>query len=383
MKKIFIYFCIFIVVTFAIPIIFTKSFNEKKEAANLDGLIDSNIDNTNNSNNTENNENSNQNTSDNKEENNSNNDKVNNKEENKSGEDLDSKTNSDISEYKKYNTVKLLHTKTNVVEEIPIDKYLYGVVSAEMPANFEKEALKAQSIVARTYTLYKILQNNGKHEGADICDDSSCCQSWISKVDRLNKWEEDTREANWNKIVSSVEETKGKIITYEGKPINAFFHSNSGGTTEVPVNVWGGTNYPYLQTVETSGEDAYTQYYSEVKLSKDELINKMKNNYNDFEINFEDESQIQIMEYTNSGRVKTIKIGNKNLSGVEVRALFSLKSANFQVKKENDEIIFSVLGYGHGVGMSQTGADSLAKEGKNAEEIIKHFYTGVDIVTIQ
>ena len=191
-----------------------------------------------------------------------------------------------------------------------------------MPADFEKEAIKAQSIVARTYTVYKIKQNNGKHEGADICDDSKCCQAWISKEERLNKWEEDVKEANWNRIVNSVEETKGKIITYEGEPINAFFHSNSGGTTELPVNVWGGTNYPYLQAVETSGEDGYTQYYSEVILSKDELIQKMKNNYSDFSINLENDNEIQVLEHTDGKRVKTIKIGNKNLSRSRGKANF-------------------------------------------------------------
>lgn len=178
-------------------------------------------------------------------------------------------------DYKQYNTIKLLHAKTGEIEEVNIDEYLYGVVSAEMPANFHEEALKAQSLVARTYTIYKIV-NGSKHAGADICDSSSCCQAWISKEDRFARWNEEDRENNWQKIVSAVEATKGKIITYEGKPINAFFHSNSGGTTETATNVWGGANYPYLQTVETSGEDAYTQYSSNVTLTKDEVIEKIK-----------------------------------------------------------------------------------------------------------
>lgn len=287
-----------------------------------------------------------------------------------------------VYDYKNYSTVKVLHTKTNEIEEIELDKYLYGVVSAEMPASFEEEALKAQAVVARTYTIYKIIHNAGKHEGADICDDSSCCQAWISKEDRFSRWDEPDRESNWNKIVNAVEETKGKIITYEGEPINAFFHSNSGGTTEAPVNVWGGTGYPYLQAVQTSGEDAYSQYYSEVILSKEELVQKMTSKYSDFSINFEDEDAIKIIEYTEGERVKTIKIGNKNLSGVEARSLFGLKSANFEVTREDDNFKFSVIGYGHGVGMSQTGADSLAKSGSSYEEIIKHFYTGVEITDI-
>lgn len=280
-------------------------------------------------------------------------------------------------DYKNYATIKLLHKQTGEVEEVELDSYLCNVVSAEMPADYEKEALKAQAIVARTYTVYKI--NNKKHEEADICDDSTCCQAWISKEDRLAKWEATKRESNWQKIEEAVNETKGKIITYNNEPINAFFHSNSGGTTEIPVNVWGGTGYPYLQVVETAGEEGYSQYSSEVELTNEELINKLKEKYPDIQIDFNNNEDIKIVEYTDSNRVKTIKFGNHEISGVEARTIFGLKSTNFEVEKQNGKVKFSVKGYGHGVGMSQTGADSMAKEGKNYEEIIKHFYIGVEI----
>ena len=285
-------------------------------------------------------------------------------------------------DYKQYNTIKLYHSKTSEIQEITLDEYLYGVVSAEMPASFEMEALKAQAVVARTYTIYKIQNNSNKHEGADICDDSTCCQAWISKEDRFNRWEETSRQSNWDKIVAAVDSTKGKIITYEGKPINAFFHSNSGGQTETTINVWGGDGYPYLQSVATAGEDAYSQYASEVTLSKQSFIDKIRESHSDFSIDFNEENCIQILEYTEGARVKTIKIGNLNFSGVEVRSMLGLKSANFSVNIEGDNIKFSVIGYGHGVGMSQTGADSMAKQGSNYEEIIKHFYTGVEVVDL-
>ena len=283
-------------------------------------------------------------------------------------------------DYKKFNTIKLLHTKDNSIEEIPLDDYLYGVVSAEMPASFEIEALKAQAIVARTYTIYKAKTDGGKHGDATICDDSNCCQAWISKEDRLSKWDKGKAEEYWNKIVTCVDATKGKIITYEGEPINAFFHSNSGGTTEIPFNVWGGSGYPYLQTVETSGENAYSQYSSKVTLTREEIIEKLKQNHPEAEIDFNQENAISILEHTDSGRIKTIKFGNVVLSGVEARKLFGLKSANFEVTINENNVEFNVIGYGHGVGMSQTGADSMAKEGKTCEEIIKHFYTGVEII---
>lgn len=335
MRKILLYFFVLIVVCFAIPIIFTAP---QKRTANAD---------------------------------------IN---------EMSKETKNTIPEitydYKKYTKIKLLHTSTKKIEELPIDEYIYGVVAAEMPASFEEEALKAQAVVARTYTLYKIVNNKKKHGEADICDDFSCCQAWISKKDRLAKWEEKNREDYWKKIVNAVNSTQGKMITYEGKPINAFFHANSGGTTESPINVWGGTGYPYLQTVATTGENTYKQYSSKVNVSQKEFEEKIKKQHNDFKINFKEKDCIKIEEYTDGNRVKIIKVGNLKLSGVEIRNIFELKSANFKVTMENENIKFEVTGYGHGVGMSQTGADSLAKQGKKYEEIIKHYYTGIKIENI-
>ena len=334
MKKILIYYILLILICFSIPIIFTSNFSNKETSKK---------------------------TSENK---------------------VQNQVEEPIYNYSKYGTVKLLHTKTNKIEELDIDRYLYGVVSAEMPASFEEEALKAQAVVARTYTIYKIINNGGKHKDADICDSSLCCQAWISEEDRKNKWDEDEREENWNKILNAVNSTKGKIITYNGKPINAFFHSNSGGETEAPIDVWGGSGYPYLQSVSTSGEDAYSQYSSEAEFTKSEFEEKIKEIHSNFKIDFKEKDCIKIEEYTDGNRVKKIKIGNLELSGVEVRNILGLKSANFEVTISDEKIKFKVIGYGHGVGMSQTGADSLAKEGKNYEDIIHHYYTNVEIENI-
>ena len=283
-------------------------------------------------------------------------------------------------DYGKYKTINVLKEDGNIVE-MNLDEYLLGVVSAEMPANYDIEALKAQAVVARTYTLYTIIHSD-KHGDGSICTNSACCQAWLSKEDRMSKWEGAEREANWNKIEEAVYSTSGEVIEYNGEVIDAFFHSNSGGKTEVPANVWGGTEYPYLQAVETSGEDGYTQYSSEVTIGKNEFESKMREKYSDFQIDWNEEKNIEIVEYTDGGRVKTIKIGNKNLSGVEVRSIFGLKSANFNISIENDTIKFSVKGYGHGVGLSQTGADSMAKQGANYKDIINHFYTNVQIVSL-
>lgn len=203
LKKLLLYLIILIQIIFLIPILFTKRFESKEVVTRTEnkieeGIIENNYD------------------------------------------------------YKNYSKIKLLHTSSNSVEEVELDEYLYHVVSAEMPADFSYEALKAQAVVARTYTIYKVTGQDKKHADADICDNSSCCQAWISKEERLARWDENLRQSNWNKIVNAVNSTKGKIITYDKRPINAFFHSNSGGITEVPFNVWGGSGYPYLQVVETA-----------------------------------------------------------------------------------------------------------------------------------
>ena len=283
-------------------------------------------------------------------------------------------------DYKNYGTIKLLHHETGEVEEVNIDDYLYHVVSAEMPVDYEMEALKAQAVVARTYTIYKI--NNKKHDNADICDDSNCCQAWVSKDVRFSRWEENKREENWKKIQDCVNSTKGLIITYNNEPINAFFHANSGGKTEIPVNVWGGTGLPYLQIVETAGEEGYQQYNSEVELSNEDIFNKLKEKYEDIQIDFNNNEDIKILEYTDSERVKTVKFGNHEIAGTEARTIFGLRSTNFEIQKSDGKIKFVVKGYGHGVGMSQTGADSMAKQGNTYDEIIKHFYVGVEIKDI-
>ena len=336
MKKVFIYFFAFIFICFILPAILTK---RDINTSSGDTKNDSEL--------------------------------VNNQEE-------VSKNNN--YQYKNYANIKLLHKKTGEVEEVPIDTYLCNVVSAEMPADFEIEALKAQAVVARTYTLYKI--KSKKHENSDICDDSTCCQAWITKEDRFARWEESKRESNWKKIEQCVNDTKGKVVTYNNEPINAFFHSNSGGKTEVPVNVWGGSNLPYLKSVETTGEEGYSQYDSEVILSRDELINKLKTKYEDIQIDFNNNEDIKIIEYTDSDRVKTVKFGNHEVSGTETRTLLGLKSTNFEIIKENEIIKFRAKGYGHGVGMSQTGSNTMAKEGKNYEDIIHHFYADVEIKDI-
>ncbi len=322
MKKILFYFIFIIILIFTMPILFTNQFNTK--------------------------------------------------------EVMSEKVEEEKFDYGEYSNIKLLHTDTGIVEDMDLDTYLYGVVASEMPANFEIEALKAQAVVARTYTIYQI-KNGGKHEGvASVCDSSLCCQAWISKENRLARWEDDVKEEYWNKITQAVNSTKGKLILYNNEPINALFHSNSGGKTELSINVWGG-DVPYFTSVETSGEENYSSYSSEVEISKDELVKRMLEKYSGFEIDFDKPDCIKILEYNENERVKKMLIGNIEISGVDARSIFGLKSTNFKFEIIGDKIKFSVIGYGHGVGLSQCGSDALAKSGKKFDEIIKHYYKDVEI----
>lgn len=234
--------------------------------------------------------------------------------------------------YTDFSKIKLLHKKTNEVEELNLDDYIVNVVSAEIPVDFELEAIKAQSVAARTYTIYKLLHGS-KHENADLCDDSTCCQAWISKEDRMAKWEGEKQIDNWNKIVSAVNATLGEVVTYEKQVINAFFHSNSGGITETVSEVWGGQNLPYLQAVETSGEEGYTQYSSEVTLTKEELLGKLKVKYSDIQIDFNNEESIKILDYTEGKRVKTVRFGNKEIARSRSKNYLRFKIYKFYYSK--------------------------------------------------
>ena len=202
MKKVIIFIIIIIFLCFLIPIIFTKKFETLQIFSEDKNIKELQVDNT--------------------------------------------------YDYNDYTTIKLLHTSNNEIEQVNLDEYLCNVVSAEIPASYNIEALKAQAVVARTYTIYTIIKNNGKHGEANICDSPNCCQAWISKEDRLEKWSEDVKTEYWNKIVEAVNSTIGEVVTYEGEIINALYHANSGGKTEIASGVWGGGDYPYLQSVETA-----------------------------------------------------------------------------------------------------------------------------------
>lgn len=280
--------------------------------------------------------------------------------------------------------VKLYRKAEDKVEEIDLEEYIMGVVASEMPASFEEEALKAQAVAARTFYMNR--RNNpskdDKEKGAEVCDTSNC-QVYMSKEERMSKWSSEEKESNWNKIQKAVLDTKGQVLTYNGAVLEyPQFFAISSGKTEDAKDVLS-IDVPYLKSEESKGEEIAPKYKSTVKVPINEFVNKINAKYKDAKIKINDlVSQIKIENYTEAGSVKEIKIGNEEIKGTEFRELFNLNSTNFILNFGNDGVKIDCTGYGHGVGMSQWGADVMAKNGETYDKILKHYYNGVELQTI-
>lgn len=258
-------------------------------------------------------------------------------------------------------------------------QYLKEVVAAEMPAEFEKEALKAQAVAARTYLVNRIKADNEQakevHKGAQICTDSTHCKAWMSEEERKKSWGEEKAEEYWQKISEAVEETSGMIITYNSEPISAVFHSTSSGFTENAKDVWGG-DVPYLVSVESKGEEISPRYRSECVLTVDEFKQKAEENISGTDWS---KGLFADIERSEAGGIKTVCIGGVCIKGSLFRNIFELLSTNVNVTEEDGKVYMEVTGFGHGVGMSQYGANYLAAQGADFETILKTYYTGVKI----
>lgn len=263
--------------------------------------------------------------------------------------------------------------KQGCVTEQNMDDYLVGVVLAEMPASFEPAALKAQSIVARTYAR-KAFITAGKHGDGSVCTQPSCCQGYISPEEYIRQG---GRETDLEKIHSAVLETSGQVLTFAGELIEATYFSCSGGSTEDAKAVWG-TDYPYLQAVNSPGEEAAACYQDSCSFSQTELEDQLG-----ISLTGLPESWIQSVSYTQGGGVDAISIGGTFFTGVEVRQKLALKSTAFSVKTKENGLEFTTRGYGHRVGMSQYGADAMAVAGSSCQEILMHYYQGTKIVQIE
>lgn len=283
--------------------------------------------------------------------------------------------------------VKVYITSENKVKEIGLEEYVLGVVSGEMPAGFHIEALKAQAVAARTYTISHMKKfggggcKNGK--GADLCD-TVHCQVYKSKESRISSWPEKQRDELWKKIVQAVNETSGEVITYNGKLIaSPFYFSTSSGKTENSQEVFS-SSLPYLKSVSSPGEDVAPKYKSSKNINYNNFANAINSKFPKAKVSSSSlKTQVKVTERTEGGSVKTIKVGNVNVTGPQFRMALNLNSANFNISFLPQCVNIDCKGYGHGVGMSQWGANVMAKSNKKYKDILKHYYQNTEIEKIE
>lgn len=276
-------------------------------------------------------------------------------------------------------TIDVLFAGENTVRRMNLEEYLCGVVAAEMPASFENEALKAQAVAARSYAVHRKLNPSPDHPDASVCTDFSHCKAYKTQEELEKIWGADKKKYS-EKIRNAVFSTGGEVIMYQGEVALAVFHSQSGsGRTESSKDVWGG-EIPYLVSVESHGEESAPNFYSSVTVSFEEFKSRIESEFSVVTIN--SPADIGEIDKSEGGSVKNISIAGKAISGKDIRRIFGLRSSCFEIKADETNVTFEVTGYGHGVGMSQYGANAMAKEGFDYKAILTHYYTGTDVTGV-
>ena len=267
--------------------------------------------------------------------------------------------------------VAVWRSNADKIEKLPLEKYIAGVVAAEMPADFEVEALKAQALTARTYIMNHMLRDGKEANGADVTDTVEH-QVYKDFAELKQAWGADY-DKKLNKVARAVLETEGQILTYNGKPITATFFSTSNGYTENAEDLWENP-YPYLTSVVSPWDESSPKFHHQTEINVKEFEKRLA-------VKLDSKSIGSIIERTGGNRVASVNINGKVISGQDVREALDLKSTDFSWKRKGDTIIITTKGYGHGVGMSQYGANGMAKEGKDFREIVTHYYQGVEITS--
>jgi len=272
--------------------------------------------------------------------------------------------------------VAVFRTKTNKIEKLPLEEYVIGVVASEMPAEFETEALKAQALAARTYIVNHLQSLPDKEsipEGANI-KDTVDHQVYKNKSELKKQWGKDF-EWKYKKVAEAVKDTAGQILTYNEKPITASFFSTSNGYTENAEDYWK-NQIPYLKSVESPWDSKSPKFNSQKVLTISEFEQKLG-------VKIGNGKDIGTVTGRTSGKkVATVTINGKNFTGREIREKLDLRSTDFTWIRKKDSIVISTKGFGHGVGMSQYGANGMAKEGKTYDEIVTHYYQGIAISNV-
>lgn len=254
--------------------------------------------------------------------------------------------------------------QNGVLKNIELEEYLIGVVSAEMPASFQMEALKAQAVAARTYAYKKILNNL-------TLTGTTSDQAYITEEEMQKKWGK-SFEQYYQKIKDAVQSTQNLIITYNNQPINAYYFSMSNGQTESALTVFQ-ENSPYLVSVPSTWEQDNSGYIQTTEFTPKQICQLI--NQNCSTITYQ-------TTYSDNSRLEKITINEVTYSGIEFRQLLQLRSTAIKISQNSSKVIITTEGYGHGVGMSQYGANGMAQDGKNYDEIIKYYYQGVEIQSI-
>ncbi|MBR2895517.1 MAG: stage II sporulation protein D, partial [Oscillospiraceae bacterium] len=287
---------------------------------------------------------------------------------------------SEQSEVQTYDSTRLLTVLIDgKVTTMDMGSYLVGVVRAEMPASFELEALKAQAVAARTYTLHKIESGGSeKHPEADTCDDINCCKAYMDELQAAQNWGEQASFYE-EKIRSAVMATDGECILYEGSPVLAVFHSSSAGMTMDAQDVWSGS-LPYLKSVVSpENENAVPNYRSSNTIPYSELKQRLQEALPQANLSGNPANWFTNMQQRENGTVTSLCVGGEKISGNQLRSILGLRSACFTMCFDAEGVVFSVTGYGHGVGMSQYGANVLAADGMDYREILAWYYTGTTV----
>ena len=279
-------------------------------------------------------------------------------------------------------TVRVLMTDTQEMMEVPLEEYVVGVVAAEMPAEFHIEALKAQAVAARTYTLRKM--QRGKvagdlHPQADVCTDHNHCQAFMDDAAMAARWNLAGTVKYKRKIVNAVAATKGVVLYYGGQFIDPVYHSTSSGRTENSEDVWQ-YRIPYLRSVASGWDKESPRFRNSVTMTFKELDTRLGTSLNALPAsNMGRGSVIAVTKKTATGRAREVKVDGKTFAATEFRSRLGLTSTDFTWTVDGDRVTFVSLGNGHGVGMSQYGANGMAEEGYSYAAILKHYYSGVSL----
>ena len=261
---------------------------------------------------------------------------------------------------------------------LSLEDYVLGVTAAEMPADFEPEALKAQAAAARTYAVY--CARSGRHREAEVCTDPGCCQAWLSDEALRGRWG-DSYPQRHDKLAAAVRATEGEILCYGGQAVFAAFHSSSAGFTEDCGAIW--SELPYLKSVfSPEGPDSVPNYVTRVERSALDFRDTLLSLRPEADFSGPRETWLGPVETDASGRTASCVIGGARFTGTELRSLFSLRSTAFTLALEDGVFVFTVTGFGHGVGMSQYGAEVMARQGKDYREILAHYYPGTELQTL-